>query len=262
MRILRNPWKETLLDLSAEAESSIWISSPFVKRNICDELLKAKKKNVHLELITSFNLSNIHHGSLDISGLDLILKNRGVIKSHYNLHAKTYIFDREKAVITSGNLTNGGLVKNYEYGILLENIATVKEIVRDFKNLSSSSTTRRIQEQHLEDARNILAKIPKPNKGKIPRLIDSPETSDILGDIAPQIESSLIGWKREVFKCLDSLPQQQFSLENAYQFEKKLSAVYPQNLNIKAKIRQQLQYLRDLGLIEFLGDSMYLKKWT
>jgi type II restriction enzyme len=33
--------------------------------------------------------------------------------------------------------------------------------------------------------------------------------------------------------------------------------LHPQNRNIEAKIRQQLQMLRDHGLIEFLGNGRY-----
>lgn len=33
-------------------------------------------------------------------------------------------------------------------------------------------------------------------------------------------------------------------------------------MNIKAKIRQQIQLLRDLGLIAFLNKGEYLKLWN
>ncbi len=36
------------------------------------------------------------------------------------LHAKTIVVDRQRAVIGSANLTWGGLVRNYEIGVLLE----------------------------------------------------------------------------------------------------------------------------------------------
>jgi type II restriction enzyme len=40
-----------------------------------------------------------------------------------------------------------------------------------------------------------------------------------------------------------------------------LSGKHPDNRNIKDKIRQQLQYLRDLGLIEFKERGVYRKLW-
>jgi len=41
-----------------------------------------------------------------------------------------------------------------------------------------------------------------------------------------------------------------------------LQAKHPENHNVKAKIRQQLQYLRDKGVIEFLGRGHYRMKLT
>ena len=32
---------------------------------------------------------------------------------------------------------------------------------------------------------------------------------------------------------------------------------YPRNQNVRPKLRQQLQILRDLGLVEFLGKGFY-----
>jgi type II restriction enzyme len=42
-----------------------------------------------------------------------------------------------------------------------------------------------------------------------------------------------------------------------YSFERELAAIYPGNHNIRAKVRQQLQVLRNAGFIEFLGNGSY-----
>ena len=44
-----------------------------------------------------------------------------------------------------------------------------------------------------------------------------------------------------------------------YDFADELALKYPQNHNIKPKIRQQLQFLRDKGIIAFLGSGHYQK---
>ena len=48
-------------------------------------------------------------------------------------------------------------------------------------------------------------------------------------------------------------------MNDVYFFENQLSIIHPNNHNIKAKIRQQLQILRDKGFIEFLGNGKYVK---
>ena len=65
------------------------------------------------------------------------------------------------------------------------------------------------------------------------------------------------GWLLDVLVCVERIKKQQFSLEDVYAFEGYLKAKHPENNNVKAKIRQQLQVLRDKGVIEFLGRGRY-----
>lgn len=67
------------------------------------------------------------------------------------------------------------------------------------------------------------------------------------------------GWLLDVLKCVNRIQTQIFSLEEMYRFENELRRKYPQNNNIRPKIRQQLQFLRDRGFIEFLGNGTYRK---
>lgn len=55
----------------------------------------------------------------------------------------------------------------------------------------------------------------------------------------------------------EKINKSEFTLLDVYEFENKLHSLYPKNNNIKAKIRQQLQILRDNN---FLGNGRYLKK--
>jgi type II restriction enzyme len=65
------------------------------------------------------------------------------------------------------------------------------------------------------------------------------------------------GWLLDVMKCIENLQLQEFSLIDVYSFEDHLSRLYPGNQNVRPKIRQQLQYLRDQGFIEFVGKGIY-----
>lgn len=67
------------------------------------------------------------------------------------------------------------------------------------------------------------------------------------------------GWLMDILKCVNRIPTQIFSLQDVYFFEDELSICHPGNNNIKPKIRQQLQLLRDRGIIEFLGNGIYKK---
>ncbi len=64
------------------------------------------------------------------------------------------------------------------------------------------------------------------------------------------------GWIFDVLNCVNMLPEI-FSTDDIYIYEKHLQNLHPNNHNIKPKIRQQLQFLRDAGLIEFLDRGHY-----
>lgn len=67
------------------------------------------------------------------------------------------------------------------------------------------------------------------------------------------------GWIMDILNYINKIPTQFFKLEDMYSFERELQYKHPENHNVKPKIRQQLQLLRDKGFIEFLGNGKYRK---
>ena len=65
------------------------------------------------------------------------------------------------------------------------------------------------------------------------------------------------GWLLDILKCIELLNKRTFSLNEIYSFEKFLELKHPNNKNIQAKIRQQLQILRDYGYLEFINRGEY-----
>lgn len=65
------------------------------------------------------------------------------------------------------------------------------------------------------------------------------------------------GWLIEVMKCVEFLGKPEFDLDEVYAFELRLGQIYPGNNNVKPKIRQQLQVLRDNGYLEFVSRGHY-----
>jgi type II restriction enzyme len=67
------------------------------------------------------------------------------------------------------------------------------------------------------------------------------------------------GWTLDVLNCIDSISRNEFTLDDVYKFEQSLKTKHPDNKFIKDKIRQQLQILRDKGVIEFTSRGAYKK---
>jgi type II restriction enzyme len=77
---------------------------------------------------------------------------------------------------------------------------------------------------------------------------------------AQSVESK--GWLLDVLMCVEKIKQAEFSLEDVYGFEGVLQAKHPSNHNVRAKVRQQLQFLRDKGVIDFVGRGQYRMKFA
>jgi type II restriction enzyme len=65
------------------------------------------------------------------------------------------------------------------------------------------------------------------------------------------------GWTLDVLRLVRNLNKRLFSLREAYAFAPELSKLHPNNRNIQPKIRQQLQVLRDMGLLRFVSRGEY-----
>jgi type II restriction enzyme len=65
------------------------------------------------------------------------------------------------------------------------------------------------------------------------------------------------GWTLDVLQVVQSLGKLEFTLADVYSHAHELAELHPANRHIQPKIRQQLQVLRDLGLLEFLGSGSY-----
>ena len=65
------------------------------------------------------------------------------------------------------------------------------------------------------------------------------------------------GWTLDVLNVVRGLGRAEFSLADVYASAAHLAWLHPANRYIEPKIRQQLQVLRDLGLVEFLGRGRY-----
>ena len=105
-----------------------------------------------------------------------------------------------------------------------------------------------------------------PDIGKIPVVKEHRECDkdSVIENYAQAVKlkvenMNLRGWLMDIMRCVDKIACEIFSLKDVYAFIEELRIKHYENHNIKAKIRQQLQYLRDKGFIEFLGGGRYRK---
>jgi type II restriction enzyme len=65
------------------------------------------------------------------------------------------------------------------------------------------------------------------------------------------------GWTLDALQVVRTIGKREFRLADVYAHAAELQALHPNNRHVRDKIRQQLQILRDLGFLQFLGGGNY-----
>lgn len=104
-----------------------------------------------------------------------------------------------------------------------------------------------------------------PQRGKI-RLVangvplSAPETRKAWNAALPLAASRNLnarGWLLAVLACVERLNKRDFTLRELYAFDADLQELFPGNQHVREKIRQQVQRLRDMGVLEFSARGAY-----
>ncbi|MGB8260656.1 MAG: phospholipase D family protein [Terracidiphilus sp.] len=137
---LAGPWNSQLGDLLRAAEDDLILASPFITQRIAgwvaETLIKCNSAaNLRVLCLTNIKADSVLSGSLELEGI----RDLGNALPHLSivhlpsLHAKVFLADSRYAIVTSGNLTDGGLRRNCEYGVAIRTPKLVKEVRRDLK---------------------------------------------------------------------------------------------------------------------------------
>jgi len=266
--IISSPWQELFVELLRKAKSEVYLAGPFIKEQSARVVLDNMNNNVDFRYINSFKLANFYRGASDLSALELFNKNQVKQKNIQNLHAKFYILD-DKAIVTSGNLTPGGLRNNIECGLLVDG-ETAGALKQYYLDLFNAENYPMITGEIIQKAKQIIDAAPKI-KPEISLSSENSLFNEVLNDENYEecfnggldaIVANLSLWKKDVFIHLTKINKNIFDSNDVYGFANELQLKHPDNKNIKPKIRQQLQYLRDLGLLEFIKPGVYKKLWS
>lgn len=132
--LVSSPIQPHLLNLINNCYSDLVIASPYITKSAVDWLVKTKAKSLEkISVLTNVSMDSVISKSLDTSALRRILdefQTTSIVSLPY-LHAKVFVADKSVALVTSANFTNGGLWKNYEYGVIIKGEESVKTIVDD-----------------------------------------------------------------------------------------------------------------------------------
>lgn len=117
--------------LFEESIDSIRIISPFLSRKMADLLCEEANKGVECSFITRFYLQDFLDGSNTLDGLQNMLDAGVKLYALIGLHTKLYLFDEMDAIVGSANFTEGGLVRNVELSIHLNDEPAI-DMLQDY----------------------------------------------------------------------------------------------------------------------------------
>lgn len=262
--IVTTPTYDWLADCAKACKSQALISSPYVNGGILG-LTSLIPEKVSRTLITRTDLRDFAVGASNLDTLCTLAEGGMSIRTLSRLHAKVYIFDDSTALITSANATYSGLNRNLECGIGTDDSVVVKQLTRSlFAGLGSDTPPYPMGVSELQALREPLRAI-KANLPKQPLRDDSTihETDDAVdAEFSIPDKDALLdgfnGWQRLTLRGVLDMPEGGFGIDELYgACEPVASIEYPNNRNVQAKLRQQLQMLRDLGLVEFVERGQY-----
>jgi hypothetical protein len=123
LELLGLGWDVRLREMAAVARKHVSVCAPFVTQAAVElltgEFSRDLRDSGELRLVVDLSPHHIIQDSLDPSALQFLLKTVGRSQLTHlpRLHSKIYIFDDEYAIVTSANLTAGGLFRNFECGL-------------------------------------------------------------------------------------------------------------------------------------------------
>ena len=252
--ILASPWEERLLTLAARARQTVRVAAPFVKTEAVAALLAQVSSGCEVSLITSFKLNYYHVGASDLAALEAFQLRAGTVLNHPPLHAKVYLFDDDQAIITSGNLTFGGLRRNTECGVWLQESILVGEVVALYQQWAEDERTDVLTTDDIRQSRQLLAKLPPYAKAREAGEL-SLEKATLPTDIARGKKPKQMYVMLEKLEALPAV----FKLADLDVLLPEFQRLYPNNNTLDATFRSLLQDLRKVGLLEFLGNGRYRK---
>ncbi len=140
MELYLKNWYKKLLDELPKTKN-LKIISPFVKEQVVRKI-QSQFDFQDFELVTRFNLQDFAMKVSSLSGLKFSVESGARIFGIKELHSKVYLFDKRAAIITSANLTNGGLISNYECGIFFTDKNIIQNLHKYFNKLKTIASNK------------------------------------------------------------------------------------------------------------------------
>ena len=257
LQIVTTPTFDWLAERARACRSRMLVGSPYVNDGI-RRLTDMVPGDVDRTLITRTDLRDFALGSSNLSTLCTLVGQRVAVHSLHGLHAKMYVFDDTSALVTSANATNSGMLRNLECGLGTADTQVVRDLAESLlSGFDSAEPPREMNHDELESLRAPLETI-RATFPELPRVGKTTTEAEFSISDREAFLNGYAGWQRLTLEGVLAMPRREFQMDDLLRVcEPRATAQYPESRHVRPKLRQQLQVLRDVGVVEFLGGGRY-----
>ena len=123
------PTESWLRESLKDCRSRLLVASPYVNEAF-SQVLRSIPPSIKTTLVTKTDLRDFAMGSSNLETLYTLARQGVRVMSLHALHAKVYVLDRRRALITSANATWSGMRRNLECGVAIDQQAAVGRVAR------------------------------------------------------------------------------------------------------------------------------------
>jgi Dam-replacing HTH domain/PLD-like domain len=251
-------WLRAALD---DCRTALLVSSPYVGGYL-REIVAQLERNISFTLLTRTLLADFATHASDLEAVRALAVRSGGVLSLSSLHAKVYVIDKRRALITSANATLSGMYRNRECGFEIKRRDDVQRLA---DLIDSGFQSRPKPEIWTADDLDELREPVESLRSALPRVttiaqaaIEAPPRIQLRRRQFARLIESLSGWLQLTMEGISRIGSDVFSMNDVLTACAPLAAArYPDNRHVREKLRQQMQRLRDLGLVLFLGNGRY-----
>ena len=262
LQIVTTPTLDWLAEQAMDCSSRMLVGSPYVNDGII-KLTDMVSKAVSRVLITRTDLRDFATRSSSLDTLCTLARDGVAIYSLRHLHAKMYVFDNSSALVTSANATNSGMRRNLECGLSTNDRSLVENLAKSLMSgLGADQPPTKVKPNELENLQGAVEaiKVALPKPLDIASGGDEPPSSEMTYSISDteMLVKGFTGWRRLTLEGVLAMPESGFRMEDLLKVCGPMAArKYPKNNFVDAKLRQQLQLLRNVGIVDFVRPGYY-----
>jgi hypothetical protein len=249
-----------------DCSSSLVVSSPYIG-DYFRQAIEQYDGTFGITVLTRTLLTDFASRASNLDAVYALAKRAGGVLSLSTLHAKVYVIDNKRALVTSASATYSGMLSNRECGVEIKDQKVVAQLRQQvLTGFGSSARPELWTTVDLEDLRRpieaLRAALPRPTRAQL-EAFELPARVQLRRRQYVRLVESFSGWLRLAMEGISTIRADTFTMNEVIAAcGPRAAAQFPNNRHVREKLRQQMQRLRDLGLVLFLGRGRYQRVVT